>query len=117
MADVINPPSSGETLEIYIANAMNTSSSSAGKVQGGVVVPASSSSSSSTPSSTPLSLAPSTPTRASTFSSSVSSVASSASGSPTSSPVTTGGGSSLMRSANAFLLRAILWLGVVAVMA
>lgn len=52
MVGVVNPPSSGDSLATYKANAAGTSSSgSAGKAQGGVVAPAggSGSSSSSTP--------------------------------------------------------------------
>ncbi|KAH9209137.1 Cupredoxin [Leptodontidium sp. 2 PMI_412] len=93
MVGVVNPPSSGNSLATYKANAAGTSSSnSAGKVQGGVVVPVgssgSSSSSSPSPSSTPPSSTPSsTPTTTPTSSSSPASspASSSASGSAQSS--------------------------------
>jgi len=66
MAGVVNPPSSGNSLATYKANAAGTSSSqSVGKVQGGVVIPAGGSSSSSSPgpspSKTPVSTASPTP--------------------------------------------------------
>jgi hypothetical protein len=127
MVGVINPPpvisNDSQSIDDYGAAAAKTNSSTSyGKLTGGQVVQASLSSTCTSacegiPSSTPSATTTTSGSSHSTI------ITGSGSGSPTSSTssthsaAATGGGSSLMKSANPFLLSAVLGLGVVAVVA
>jgi hypothetical protein len=129
MVGVINPPpvisNYSQSIDDYGAAAAKTNSSTSyGKLTGGQVVQASLSSACTSacggiPSSTPSA----TTTTSGSSHSTIITGSGSGSGSPTSgtssthSAAATGGGSSLMKSANPFLLSTVLGLGVVAVVA
>ncbi|KAH8748713.1 Cupredoxin [Hyaloscypha finlandica] len=130
MAGVVNPPSTGDSLAAYKSAAGNApSSSSSGKVSGGVVLPVGSSGSSSSATPAPPSTASSAGAAASTVSgvatASPSSMTSAGAGSPTTSssgttsptPNSTGAGNSLIEtSGNIVLLGLVFGLGAFVVL-